>query len=76
MQSEYAGAFADSQTMGIQHRAHIEELQRYCRERDELITSLETRVVNAEDAAKIYKKNMQEEMDLHRQDKLSLQRVG
>ncbi|XP_052801345.1 zinc finger CCCH domain-containing protein 13-like [Mya arenaria] len=73
--SEYAAAYTDSKTMGIQHRAHIEELQRYCRERDELINELESRVTSAEDGAKLYKKNLEEEMELRRQDKISLQRM-
>ncbi|KAH3890622.1 hypothetical protein DPMN_014707 [Dreissena polymorpha] len=73
--SEYAAAFTDSQTMSIQNRAHIEELQRYCRERDDLIGDLESRVTSAEDSAKIYKRNLDDEMELHRQDKISLQRL-
>ena len=55
-QSEYAAAFADSQAMGVQNRAHIEELQRYCRERDDLVNDLEAKVRSQEDAMKIYKK--------------------
>ena len=43
-QSEYAAAFADSQAMGVQNRAHIEELQRYCRERDYLVNDLEMKI--------------------------------
>jgi len=76
LQSEYSAAYADAQTMGIQHRAHIEELQRYCRERDDLINELESRVLVAEDNAKLYKKNMGDELELHRQDKIALQRVS
>ena len=75
-QSEYAAAFADSQAMGMQNRAHIEELQRYCRERDDLVNDLEAKVKSQEDAMKIYKKNLEEELELHRQDKSALQRVG
>ena len=42
--------------MGVQNRAHIEELQRYCRERDDLVNDLEAKVRSQEDAMKIYKK--------------------
>ena len=42
--------------MGVQNRAHIEELQRYCRERDDLVNDLESKVRSQEDAMKIYKK--------------------
>ena len=61
--------------MGVQHRAHIEELQRYCRERDDLSNDLESKVRSQEDSVKIYKKNLEEELELHRQDKIALQRV-
>ncbi|KAL4223151.1 M-phase phosphoprotein 9 [Mactra antiquata] len=73
--SEYASAFTDTQAMSIQHRAHIEELQRYCRERDDLINELESKKLSNEDSVKIYKKNLDDEMELHRQDKISLQRM-
>ncbi|XP_053375167.1 uncharacterized protein LOC128547220 [Mercenaria mercenaria] len=74
--SEYAAAYTDSQTMSIQHRAHIEELQRYCRERDDLINDLESKMMSNEDSVKIYKKNLEDEMELHRQDKIALQRMN
>ena len=61
--------------MGVQNRAHIEELQRYCRERDDLVSDLEAKVRSQEDAMKIYKKHLEEELELHRQDKSALQRV-
>ncbi|XP_060603505.1 M-phase phosphoprotein 9-like [Ruditapes philippinarum] len=73
--SEYAAAYADSQTMSVQHRAHIEELQRYCRERDDLINELESKMVTNDDSVKIYKKNLDDEIELHRQDKIALQRM-
>lgn len=62
--------------MAVQHRAHIEELQRYCRERDDLVSDLEAKIRSQEDALKIYKKNLEEELELHRQDKSALQRVS
>ena len=61
--------------MSVQHRAHIEELQRYCQERDDLINELESKMVSNDDSVKIYKKNLDDEIELHRQDKISLQRV-
>ncbi|WAR15275.1 MPP9-like protein [Mya arenaria] len=60
--SEYAAAYTDSKTMGIQHRAHIEELQRYCRERDELINELESRMVNRYESLEQEFKLLQETM--------------
>ena len=48
--------------MGVQNRAHIEELQRYCRERDDLVNDLESKIRSQEDATKIYKKVRQDSL--------------
>ena len=39
------------------------------------MNDLEAKVRSQEDAMKIYKKHLEEELELHRQDKSALQRV-